>query len=97
MVQTSDEIYYYAVGKRKTAVAQVRLFMSRGPIIVNGKPLEEVFPWDSWQRLISEPFEATDTRDTYLCRRDQRGKDTCHGKQAGAEGLLSPQRLPWWP
>ena len=65
MVQTSEETYYYAVGKRKTAVAQVRLFMSRGPIIVNGKPLEEVFPWDSWQRLIGEPFEATDTRDRF--------------------------------
>ncbi len=31
--------YFYAVGRRKTAVAQVRLFMSTGESTVNGKPL----------------------------------------------------------
>jgi len=65
MVKSAEDPYYYAVGKRTTAVAQVRLVMSRGPIIVNGKPVEEAFPWDSWQRLINEPFVATDTRERF--------------------------------
>ena len=53
--------YYYATGRRKTAVALVRLFMENGPIVVNGKPMEEAFPWDSWQRHITEPFKVTNT------------------------------------
>ena len=53
--------YYYATGRRKTAVALVRLFMENGPIVVNGKPIEEVFPWDTWQSHITEPFKVTNT------------------------------------
>ena len=53
--------YYYATGRRKTAVALVRLFMENGPIVVNGKPMEEAFPWDTWQSHITEPFRVTNT------------------------------------
>ena len=53
--------YYYAIGRRKTAVALVRLFMENGPIVVNGKPVEEAFPWETWQRHITEPFKVTNT------------------------------------
>ena len=53
--------YYYATGRRKTAVALVRLFMESGPIVVNGKPMEEAFPWDTWQSHITEPFKVTNT------------------------------------
>ncbi len=53
--------YYYAIGRRKSAVALVRLFMETGPIVVNGKPMEEAFPWDTWQSHITEPFKVTNT------------------------------------
>ena len=53
--------YHYAIGRRKTAVALVRLFMESGPIVVNGKPVEEAFPWDTWQSHITEPFKVTNT------------------------------------
>ncbi len=56
-----SEQYYYATGRRKTAVARVRLYAERGPMVVNGKPMEEAFPWKSWQDIISSPLEATDT------------------------------------
>ena len=56
-----DQQYYYGTGRRKTSVARVRLYMDSGPIIVNGKPMEEAFPWDSWQQLITEPFRVTDS------------------------------------
>ena len=61
MVQNTEEHYYYAVGKRKNAVAQIRLYTDGGPVIVNGKPMEEVFPWDAWQQLINEPFVVTES------------------------------------
>ena len=56
---TMQQQYYYATGRRKSAVAQVRLYMESGPIVVNGKPIEEAFPWDNWQREIMEPFRIT--------------------------------------
>ena len=59
--QNSEDHYYYAVGKRKNAVAQVRLYTDSGPIIVNGKPMEEAFPWETWQQTINEPFVTTET------------------------------------
>jgi small subunit ribosomal protein S9 len=61
MVQNTEGHYYYAVGKRKNAVAVVRLYTDSGPIIVNGKLMEEAFPWYSWQQTVNEPFVATET------------------------------------
>ena len=54
-----DQHYYYATGRRKTSIARVRLYMDSGPIVVNGKPMEEAFPWDSWQQAVTEPFRIT--------------------------------------
>ena len=56
-----NEHYYYGTGRRKTAVARVRLYMDSGPIIVNGRPVEEAFPWDAWLKQVNEPFRITDT------------------------------------
>ena len=63
MVQAiSQQQYYYGTGKRKSAIAKVRLYLDDGgPIIVNGKPMEEFFNWAPWQSEINEPFQATDT------------------------------------
>ena len=38
---TTQQQYYYATGRRKNAIARVRLYMESGPIVVNGKPLED--------------------------------------------------------
>jgi len=35
--------YYYALGRRKSATARVRLMSGNGTITVNGKPAEEYF------------------------------------------------------
>jgi len=59
--ETQQE-YYYGTGKRKTAIAKVRLYLDDGgSIIVNGKTMEEFFNWNPWQLEIKEPFRATDT------------------------------------
>jgi len=58
----SPQEYYYGTGKRKCAIAKVRLYLDDGgPIIVNGKTMEEFFNWNPWQVEITEPFRATDT------------------------------------
>ncbi len=62
MQAESQQEYYYGTGKRKTAIAKVRLYLDDGgPIIVNGKTMEEFFNWNPWQLEITEPFRATDT------------------------------------
>lgn len=35
--------YYYALGRRKSATASVRVMSGKGAFIVNGKPVEEYF------------------------------------------------------
>jgi len=40
----STESYIWGTGKRKCAIAQVRLFPGEGEIIINGRPYQEVFP-----------------------------------------------------
>jgi small subunit ribosomal protein S9 len=60
-VTQEQQHYYYATGRRKTAVARVRLYMDTGPIVVNGRPMEEFFPWDTWQQSVTEPFQVTNT------------------------------------
>ena len=81
MVQEQQH-YYYALGKRKTSVAQVRLYTDSGADQVNGKPLDEVFPWDSWQQLIAQPFDVTNSRGQFRISAKIRGGGVV--SQAGA-------------
>ena len=61
----AEQSYIYAVGKRKTAVAQVRLYSDSGPIVVDEKLMEEAFPYSIWQQIINEPFTVTNTQGQY--------------------------------
>jgi small subunit ribosomal protein S9 len=48
-----------ATGRRKEAVARVRLVPGTGSWTVNGKALEEYFPNKLHQQLVNEPFVLT--------------------------------------
>lgn len=61
----TDERYIWATGKRKCAIAQVRLFPGDGGIMINDKPYEEVFSRLEHRRMIESPFLATDTRGRF--------------------------------
>jgi small subunit ribosomal protein S9 len=51
--------YYYALGRRKNAVAQVRLYKKGdGEIKVNNREMKEYFPRDEWQNNILAPLKA---------------------------------------
>ena len=62
---STEKRYYYATGKRKTSVARVRLYMDGGPIVINGVPLEEAFPWEPWQQSVTEPFRVVNGMDQF--------------------------------
>ncbi len=52
-------------GRRKTAVASVRLLPGSGTVTVNDRSLEDYFPRDTARMRILEPFEITETRGQY--------------------------------
>jgi small subunit ribosomal protein S9 len=57
--------YFHGTGRRKTATAQVKLMAGNGTIIIDGKPLEERFPSLEHQRVIVQPFMATESNGKY--------------------------------
>lgn len=57
----TTQTYDRATGKRKCAIAQVKLFPGSGEVIVNGKPYQEVFTRLLHRRNIEQPFLATNT------------------------------------
>ena len=74
MVQSTDQQqYYYGTGKRKSAIAKVRLYqnLSAGEaalvsqIQINGKPLDEALPWFPWRQTVQEPLKVTDCLDKF--------------------------------
>jgi len=57
--------YTYAVGKRRSSSARVRLFHGKGDNTVNGKTLEKYFPGEVNKSKWSKPFGITETSDKY--------------------------------
>lgn len=57
--------YHHGTGRRKTAVAQVKLQPGKGAIIVNGTPYEERFSRLVHRELIMKPLVLTETQDKY--------------------------------
>ncbi len=54
-----------ATGKRKTAVARVRLQPGNGTITVNGRSLEDYFPREVSRMIIHQPFDAVSGMGRY--------------------------------
>ena len=57
--------YFYGTGRRKEAVARVKLTAGNGAIIVNGTPYEERFPSVEHKRAIAKPFLVTESAGKY--------------------------------
>lgn len=57
--------YVPAVGRRKTAVARVRLFSGKGETTVNGLPIAEYFSGVVAKVAYEKPFTTTETLGKY--------------------------------
>jgi small subunit ribosomal protein S9 len=60
---TSD--FIWGLGRRKTAVARVRIRPGAGGFVVNGKDVDQFFPTIENQVRAVKPLDATGTRGTY--------------------------------
>ena len=54
-----------AVGRRKEAIARVRIVPGTGKAVVNGRELAEYFPNKLHQQLINDPFKVLDLIGSY--------------------------------
>ena len=54
-----------AVGRRKEAIARVRLVPGTGTITVNGREFADYFPNKLHQQLITDPFKILDLAGSY--------------------------------
>jgi len=61
----ADSVCYYATGKRKGAIAKVRLVPGEGKINVNNRDLSSYFPLKSYIIATKEPMRLTGTEDAY--------------------------------
>lgn len=69
-----DEITkYMTVGRRKEAVARVRLLPGKGSIIVNSLPYEKYFIRETDRIIIRQPFDITNTFNKYDVMANIRG------------------------
>jgi len=52
-------------GRRKEAVARVRLIEGTGTFKLTGRPLEDYFPNPTHRRIVTEPLRVTNTLERY--------------------------------
>jgi small subunit ribosomal protein S9 len=57
--------FIFGTGRRKTAVARVRIRPGEGAVLVNGRPFEVYFPIEQQRLLAQAPLVATSTLGKY--------------------------------
>ena len=60
-----EVIYYYGTGRRKEAVARVKITSGSGKIIVNGKDINDYLPFNTLVMDVTQPLDITNTRNTF--------------------------------
>lgn len=58
-------VKYTATGRRKEAVARVRLIIGKGDIIINKRPLDKYFIRETDRIIIQQPLILTNTLNKY--------------------------------
>ncbi|WP_366923228.1 30S ribosomal protein S9 [Metallumcola ferriviriculae] len=76
------QVQYYGTGRRKNAVARVRLVPGGGKVIINKRPLDEYVAKKTLEMIIMQPLEVTDTAGRFDVLANVHGGGTTG--QAGA-------------
>ena len=56
---------YRGTGRRKSAVARVRLLPGNGQVLVNGYSLEEYFDYETMRDICTQPLELVGQREGF--------------------------------
>lgn len=82
----AKDTYFYALGRRKSATARVRLTSGKGKLTVNDKPASEYFADSKYLlRKLQEPFVVLDQVDKYDI--------SAHVSGGGHDGQIEAIRL----
>ncbi|MGI6546373.1 MAG: 30S ribosomal protein S9 [Fastidiosipilaceae bacterium] len=60
-----EKNYYYGTGRRKNAVARVRVYNGSGRMVVNDKDLDEYFGLDTLKLIARQPISVTGTEGKF--------------------------------
>ena len=55
------QVQYQAVGRRKKAIARVRLIPGEGKIVINGRDIDNYFGLETLKMTVRQPLALTDT------------------------------------
>jgi small subunit ribosomal protein S9 len=83
MATSSKKTYTYSVGRRKSAIANVKLFSGKGDSVVNEISLEKYFPTKTEKIVYQKPFAVTNTLEKYYIQ----GKIIGGGKTGQVQAL----------
>ncbi len=62
----AKDSYFYALGRRKSSTARVRLQGGKGNIVINGKPAEEYFASSKYLlNKLQQPFTVLDQENKF--------------------------------
>ncbi|EGL81980.1 ribosomal protein S9 [Caldalkalibacillus thermarum TA2.A1] len=59
------QVTYYGTGRRKEAVARVRLVPGDGKIIINKRDIDDYFGLETLKKIVRQPLELTETEGKY--------------------------------
>ena len=79
-----DQAYFYGTGRRKTAIARVKIMPGRGAIVINGIPYEELLTRVEHRSMVTKPLIVTDSLGKYNVV-----VTTIGGGTAGQAGAIS--------
>lgn len=64
------KVQYWGTGRRKKAIARVRLVPGEGNVIINDREFEDFFPNKTSRLIVLQPMELTNTTGRFdiICR-----------------------------
>jgi small subunit ribosomal protein S9 len=78
----ADSKEFLGTGRRKTAVARVRMAAGSGKIVINGRAFENYFATDTLRTMATAPLTVTESASKFDIRVNVEGGGPCG--QAGA-------------
>ena len=60
-----DNIVFYGTGRRKNAIARVRVIEGTGKITINGKDIDDFFGLETLKVIVRQPLTVTNTTAKY--------------------------------
>ena len=70
VTKKAAKTFFYGTGRRKNAIACVRIYPGKGQIIINDKELDEYFGMETMKLIVRQPLVATATEGRYdiICK-----------------------------